>query len=122
MLHAEPDVQSLIVTKYEPASPLFLSLLHAGKEKVALMMSDSTNVLSPGRTSSERIVQDSIVQKVKGDESEGSMELRAARFRDIFRCRCQWFIMEAPQVILCLCCACSSASCWRLTAASTQRQ
>jgi hypothetical protein len=35
-----------------------------GKERVALFMSDSTNVLSPGRTLSEKVVHDSIVQKV----------------------------------------------------------
>jgi len=35
-----------------------------GKEGVALFMSDSTNVLSPGRTLSERQVEDSILRRV----------------------------------------------------------
>ncbi len=39
--------------------------VHSGKEKVALFMSDSTNVLAPGRTISEQVVSDSIVQKVR---------------------------------------------------------
>ena len=37
-----------------------------GKEGVTLMMSDSTNVLSPGRTISESLIRDSMVQKVLG--------------------------------------------------------
>ena len=35
-----------------------------GKEPVSLMMSDSTNVLSPGRTSSERVVEEALAQHV----------------------------------------------------------
>ena len=35
-----------------------------GKEPVSLMMSDSTNVLSPGRTSSERVVEQALAQHV----------------------------------------------------------
>lgn len=37
-----------------------------GKEGVTLMMSDSTNVLSPGRTTSESEVKEAIMQKVLG--------------------------------------------------------
>lgn len=37
-----------------------------GKEGVTLMMSDSTNVLSPGRTTSESEVREAIMQKVVG--------------------------------------------------------
>lgn len=37
-----------------------------GKEPIALMMSDSTNVLSPGRTSSERVVENSLCEKIVG--------------------------------------------------------
>lgn len=37
-----------------------------GKEGVTLMMSDSTNVLSPGRTTSESEVREAIMQKVLG--------------------------------------------------------
>jgi hypothetical protein len=33
------------------------------------MMSDSTNVLSPGRTQGERVVRDSLVQKVGGAQA-----------------------------------------------------
>lgn len=40
-----------------------------GKEGVTLMMSDSTNVLSPGRTISESLIRDSLVQKVLGHKS-----------------------------------------------------
>lgn len=36
-----------------------------GKEGVTLLMSDSTNVLSPGRTVSESIVRKSIIEKVE---------------------------------------------------------
>ncbi len=43
----------------------------AGKEPVALMMSDSTNVLSPGRTLSERVVEQSIIQKVLAHQNRG---------------------------------------------------
>ena len=39
-----------------------------GKEGVTLMMSDSTNVLSPGRTISESLIRDSMVQKVLGHD------------------------------------------------------
>ena len=37
-----------------------------GKEGVTLMMSDSTNVLSPGRTISESVIRESMMQKVLG--------------------------------------------------------
>ena len=37
-----------------------------GKEGVTLMMSDSTNVLSPGRTTSESVIRESMMQKVLG--------------------------------------------------------
>ncbi|GLC70675.1 hypothetical protein PLESTF_001020600 [Pleodorina starrii] len=40
-------------------------------EPVALMMSDSTNVLSPGRTLSEQVVHDSIVEKVLAHSGKG---------------------------------------------------
>lgn len=51
---------------------LLLSLCAlAGKEPISLMMSDSTNVLSPGRTSGERLVQDSLCQKVLDHEGKG---------------------------------------------------
>ncbi|MEW5320466.1 MAG: hypothetical protein WDW38_011536 [Sanguina aurantia] len=42
-----------------------------GREPVALMMSDSTNVLSPGRTQSEATVQDSMMQKVLAHKGKG---------------------------------------------------
>jgi beta-CASP RNase J family ribonuclease len=42
-----------------------------GKENIALMMSDSTNVLSPGRTTSERVVQASIAEKVLAHAGKG---------------------------------------------------
>ena len=37
-----------------------------GKEGVTLMMSDSTNVLSPGRTTSESVIREAMMQKVLG--------------------------------------------------------
>lgn len=42
-----------------------------GKEGVALMMSDSTNVLSPGRTTSERDVEAALVKRVMGHHGKG---------------------------------------------------
>ncbi|KXZ55695.1 hypothetical protein GPECTOR_2g1245 [Gonium pectorale] len=42
-----------------------------GSEPVALMMSDSTNVLSPGRTVSEQVVHNSIVEKVLEHNGKG---------------------------------------------------
>ncbi|KAG2451327.1 hypothetical protein HYH02_003932 [Chlamydomonas schloesseri] len=47
---------------------LFMAL---GNEPVALMMSDSTNVLSPGRTLSETVVHDSLVDKVLEHNGKG---------------------------------------------------
>eukprot|EP00882_Tetradesmus_deserticola_P006073 GHRQ01006393.1.p1 GENE.GHRQ01006393.1~~GHRQ01006393.1.p1 ORF type:complete len:401 (+),score=131.59 GHRQ01006393.1:181-1383(+) len=41
------------------------------KEPIALMMSDSTNVLSPGRTSGEKVVQESLTQKVLDHQGKG---------------------------------------------------
>jgi mRNA degradation ribonuclease J1/J2 len=49
-----------------------------GKEGVALMMSDSTNVLSPGRTVSERQVEANLIRKVA--ELEGSGRIIATQF------------------------------------------
>ncbi len=46
-------------------------LVLTGKEDVVLMMSDSTNVLSPGRTPSERVVEKSIMEKVLKHEGKG---------------------------------------------------
>ena len=43
----------------------------AGREGVALMMSDSTNVLSPGRTTSEAVVHQSIINRVMGHAGRG---------------------------------------------------
>ena len=45
--------------------------IRAGKEGVALFMSDSTNVLSPGRTLSETTVRDALVTRVLGHEGKG---------------------------------------------------
>ena len=49
----------------------FVSVLGAGKEPVSLMMSDSTNVLTPGRTPGEAIVRDSLAQKVLEHQGKG---------------------------------------------------
>ena len=43
----------------------------AGKEGVALLMSDSTNVLSPGRTSSEAGVRKAIMERVMRHQGKG---------------------------------------------------
>ncbi|CAG9463710.1 unnamed protein product [Pedinophyceae sp. YPF-701] len=40
-----------------------------GKEGVALMMSDSTNVLSPGRTMSESVVEKAVIERVLGHKT-----------------------------------------------------
>ena len=41
------------------------------KEGVALMMSDSTNVLAPGRTVSEQLVEENLIRKVMEHEGKG---------------------------------------------------
>ena len=41
------------------------------KEGVALMMSDSTNVLTPGRTVSEQVVQSNLIRKVMEHHGKG---------------------------------------------------
>lgn len=45
--------------------------LLAGREGVALLMSDSTNVLSPGRTTSEDVVERSMINRVLGHQGKG---------------------------------------------------
>lgn len=42
-----------------------------GQEGVALMMSDSTNVLSPGRTTGEALVAKNLIQKVAEHDGKG---------------------------------------------------
>lgn len=42
-----------------------------GQEGVTLFMSDSTNVLTPGRTTSEITVQQSILEKVMAHQGKG---------------------------------------------------
>ena len=42
-----------------------------GREGATLFMSDSTNVLSPGRTSSEASVEDRIMRRVMGHQGKG---------------------------------------------------
>ena len=49
-----------------------------GKECVALLMSDSTNVLSPGRTISERVVEQNLMNKVL--EWNGKGRILATQF------------------------------------------
>eukprot|EP00887_Chlorella_sp_A99_P006856 scaffold2.g6856.t1 len=41
------------------------------KEGVTLFMSDSTNVLAPGRTASERVVEGSLIKRVLGHQGKG---------------------------------------------------
>jgi len=63
LMHERPNtllLKSLGSTRPSIPPPL------AGKEKVSLYMSDSTNVLAPGRTMSEAVVMDSLIQKVGG--------------------------------------------------------
>ena len=45
--------------------------VHTGKEGATLFMSDSTNVLSPGRTVSEASVEQRIMQRVMGHQGKG---------------------------------------------------
>ena len=51
--------------------PRVIPWQYAGREGIALMMSDSTNVLSPGRTTSEASVQQSIIERVLSHEGRG---------------------------------------------------
>lgn len=43
----------------------------AGKEGVTLFMSDSTNVKSPGRTTSEVLVEEALIRRVGGHAGKG---------------------------------------------------
>lgn len=43
----------------------------AGREGVSLFMSDSTNVLAPGRTTSEQLVETSLINRVMGHQGKG---------------------------------------------------
>ena len=45
--------------------------MRAGKEGVALFMSDSTNVKSPGRTTSEVLVEEALIRRVGGHAGKG---------------------------------------------------
>eukprot|EP00879_Flechtneria_rotunda_P024034 GHRR01025456.1.p1 GENE.GHRR01025456.1~~GHRR01025456.1.p1 ORF type:complete len:155 (+),score=13.68 GHRR01025456.1:630-1094(+) len=50
-----------------------------GKEPISLMMSDSTNVLSPGRTPGEAVVRDSLCQKVLDHAGKGRVVVTQVR-------------------------------------------
>lgn len=58
---------------HDPHAPRRLTppLLPPGRDGVTLFMSDSTNVLAPGRTASERAVEDALVQRVLGHQGKG---------------------------------------------------
>lgn len=43
----------------------------AGNEGVTLFMSDSTNILSPGRTGSEAQVQEALIRRVQAHQGKG---------------------------------------------------
>jgi mRNA degradation ribonuclease J1/J2 len=45
--------------------------VHTGNEGVTLLMSDSTNVLSPGRTTSEAVVQKALIERVLQHQGKG---------------------------------------------------
>lgn len=69
----------------------------AGREGVALMMSDSTNVLSPGRTVGEREVAGNLMRKVRSASWVRSVQMDPILFRgtrawsvplDVLRTRC----------------------------------
>ena len=53
-----------------PKTP-WVNPARAGSEGVALFMSDSTNVLSPGRTLSEATVRDAMITRVMGHAGKG---------------------------------------------------
>ena len=57
----------LITTK--PSNPTRTA--PPGKEGVALLMSDSTNVLSPGRTTSEETVRKALMERVMRHQGKG---------------------------------------------------
>jgi mRNA degradation ribonuclease J1/J2 len=66
----------LALTAYRTAAVV----VAAGKEPISLMMSDSTNVLSPGRTPGEKIVQESLSQKVLDHHGKGRVVVTQVRF------------------------------------------
>lgn len=54
-----------------PAPALRSLPSNAGREGITLLMSDSTNVLAPGRTSSERLVEENIMRRVMEHQGKG---------------------------------------------------
>ena len=48
-----------------------VEVAHAGQEGATLFMSDSTNVLSPGRTTSEASVEQRLMQRVLNHTGKG---------------------------------------------------
>ncbi|KAG8388085.1 hypothetical protein BUALT_Bualt02G0088500 [Buddleja alternifolia] len=68
--HSIPDCSGLVFRCADDESPLDgkvfdrEALEELSKEGVTLMMSDSTNVLSPGRTLSETVVADSLLRRI----------------------------------------------------------
>lgn len=75
------DVVTLLLLFLLPSfMHTFLSSIRLpGKEPVSLMMSDSTNVLTPGRTPGEVIVRDSLAQKVLDHQGKGRVVVTQVR-------------------------------------------
>jgi hypothetical protein len=69
------------------------------KEPIALMMSDSTNVLAPGRTTSERTVEDALVRRVMGHAGKGRVictQVRARARARVYVCVFAWLCECIP--------------------------
>jgi hypothetical protein len=72
------------------------SFAGAGREGVTLMMSDSTNVLTPGRTISESTVQQAIINRVASHNGKG--RVIATQFASNLH-RCSNSMVSLPAVL-----------------------
>ena len=89
----------------------------AGREGVTLMMSDSTNVLTPGRTISESTVQQAIINRVAAHNGKG--RVIATQFAsNLHRCSYQMARLQAVLPLLselwrpCVASNLARVSCW----------
>ena len=86
----------------------FVASPRPGKEGVALMMSDSTNVKSPGRTTSEADVEEALMRRVLGHAGRGRI-VTTQFASNVHRCDapCARCCAASPSAV-CPRCPCSS--------------